>query len=51
MCDVLYCRNESTITVLGVSLCDEHYWEHCDGLDLKTRKGLLTFSEGATVVK
>lgn len=50
MCDVLYCRTKSVITVLGVSLCDEHYSQHCEDRELNTKKGVLTFRSGKTIV-
>lgn len=50
MCEVKGCRKERTITVLGVGLCDKHYLQHCDGEDLDTKHGLLTFRSGSAVL-
>ena len=51
MCDVKRCRKERTITVLNAQLCDDHYEKHCEGVELDTHKGFLTFCSGATVLQ
>lgn len=51
MCDVKRCRQDMSVKVLGVELCDPDYEKHCNGVELDTHKGLLTFCSGAVILK
>ena len=50
MCEVKCCRKETALTCIGVELCQHHYEQHCEGLDLITTKGLLSFCSGVAVL-
>lgn len=52
MCDVLHCRKETDISILGVELCDDHWEQYSDEepKSFNTSKGFLTHIGGAAVL-
>lgn len=38
-CSVVRCRNESSLCLLGVNLCGQHWEDHCHGEILTLKQG------------